>query len=66
MVLSQDTDVSEDTAKAQTFHTMSGLSDKNGVSFESVSQPGMYLTVVEGVLTLTDGKEKNAATFYLE
>lgn len=66
VVLSQDTDASEDTAKAQTFHTMSGLSDKNGVSFESVSQPGMYLTVVEGVLTLTDGKEKNAATFYLE
>lgn len=65
VVLSQDIDAGQDTAKNQTFHTMSGLADSEGVSFESVSNEGMYLTVVEGVLCLTDGKDKADSTFYL-
>ncbi len=63
--LAQDVDGSEETFKKQTFHTMEGLSDKDGVSFESVSQPGQYLTVKEGELCLTDGSEKAAATFFV-
>lgn len=65
-VLAQDADASEDTAKQQTFHTIEGLGDAKGVSFESVSQPGMYLTVKEGKLCLTDGSDKKTATFYVE
>ncbi len=66
VVLAQDADASEDTAKRQTFHTIEGLEDTKGVSFESVSQPGMYLAVKEGKLCLTDGSDKKAATFYVE
>ena len=57
--------LSEETAQAQTFHTMEGLSDKKGVSFESVLMPGQYLTLQDGKLVLTDGSDKKAATFYL-
>lgn len=62
VVLAQDTDNSEDTAKTQTFHTVEGLSGE-GVSFESVSQPGQYLTIVDEILCLTDGEDKANATF---
>jgi len=63
VTLAQDVDASDDTAKTQTFRTVKGLSEEDAVSFESVSQPGMYLTVVEDALCLTDGTEKKAATF---
>lgn len=67
VVLSQDTDASMDTAKAQTFHTVVGLGDKKGVSFESVLCEGYYLTVEEdGSLCLTDGSDQEKATFYLD
>ena len=66
VTLAQDTDASEDTAKQQTFHTVEGLGDAKGVSFESVSQPGMYLTVQNQKLCLTDGSDKKTATFYVE
>ena len=65
VVLAQDVDAAEETAQAQTFHTMEGLSDKKGVSFESVLMPGQYLTLQDGKLVLTDGSDKKAATFYL-
>ena len=55
----------EETAQAQTFHSMEGLSDKKGVSFESVLMPGQYLTLQDGKLVLTDGSDKKASTFYL-
>lgn len=66
VTLAQDTDASENMAKQQTFHTIAGLGDAKGVSFESVSQPGMYLTVKEQKLCLTDGSDKKAVTFYVE
>lgn len=65
VVLAQDTDAAEETAQAQTFHSMEGLSDKKGVSFESVLMPGQYLTLQDGKLVLTDGSDKKASTFYL-
>ena len=63
ITLSQDTKASETSAANQTFKTVEGLSDKSAVSFESVSQSGMYITLVDGVLTLTDGSDKEASTF---
>lgn len=59
-VLSQD--YTGDMDQAQTFRTVSGLSG-SGVSFESVSCPGMYLTLSGGVLTLTDGADAAACSF---
>ena len=55
----------EETAKKQTFRTVEGLNNADGVSFESVSQPGLYLTVTADTLTVTDGSDK-AATFYID
>lgn len=67
VVLSQNMDAAEETAKAQTFHSVVGLSDESGVSFESVLRPGQYLTVAaDGSLLLTDGEDKENATFYVE
>ena len=63
--LAQDADASAATAKAQTFRTIQGLSDSKGVSFESVSMPGYYLTISNGTLKLTKGSDKVAATFYM-
>lgn len=64
VVLAQDLDAASDTAKRQTFRTLLGLSNKDGVTFESVAYPGYYLTVVNGKLTLTNGADKMASTFY--
>lgn len=64
VVQAQDLDASADTAKKQTFRTLQGFSDKNGVTFESVAYPGNYLTVVNGKLVMTNGADKVAATFY--
>lgn len=66
VVLAQDVDGSDETAKTQTFRTMTGLGDAKGISFESVLNPGQYLTIVDNTLTLTDGKDKKNATFYIE
>ena len=63
VTLSQDTKASKAVAVNQTFKTVVGLGDKSGVSFESVALPGNYLTFADGVLTLTDGKDKNSSTF---
>lgn len=49
-------------SEAQTFRTVTGLSGQ-GVSFESVAQPGKYLTLSGGSLTLTDGSSADAASF---
>lgn len=66
VTLAQDVDASDATAQAQTFHSTTGLNDKEGVSFESVAQPGKYLTIVDGTLSLTDGSSKENATFYIK
>lgn len=60
VVLSQDYDGKQ--AEAQTFKTVKGLTGE-GVSFESVKYEGMYLTLVDGKATLTDGSNKEACTF---
>ena len=59
------TDNISNTYKRQTFRTYEGLNDSKGVSFESASQPGYYITLQNGVLKLTDGSDKAGATFYL-
>lgn len=68
VTLAQDAEVAKiaETAKKQTFHTVQGLADAEGVSFESVSQPGFYLTVTLDTLVVTDGSDKDAATFYVD
>lgn len=68
VTLAQDAETAkiEETAKKQTFRTVQGLADAEGVSFESVSQPGLYLTVTLDTLTVTDGSDKDAATFYVD
>lgn len=68
VVLAQDADQKaiEETAKKQTFRTVAGLNNADGVSFESVSQPGYYLTVSADTMTVTDGSDKSAATFYID
>ena len=66
VTLCQDTKASEGSAANQTFKTVEGLADKNGVSLESVAQPGKYITLVDDVLTLTDGSDKESATFMIE
>lgn len=67
VTLAQDWDQSalEVTAKKQTFRTVKGLADEKGVSFESVSNPGYYLTISNKVLCMTNGSDKVAATFYM-
>lgn len=64
ITLAQDTDASEETANRQTFHSVKGL-DGDGVSFESVAQPGMYISVRDSLLCLSDGSDKENATFYI-
>lgn len=66
VLLSQDIDGTGETYKKQTFKTVNGLEDAEGVSFESIYYEGQYLTIVDGKLVLTDGADKNNATFYLE
>lgn len=65
VTLAQEDTVSEDMEAQQTFHTVVGLNDEDGVSFESVAYPGYYLTIVDGVLMLTDGSDAENATFYV-
>ncbi len=65
VTLAQDTTASEDMAARQTFRTVTGLADREGVSFESVSSPGMYVTLVDGKLAITEGTDKENATFYI-
>lgn len=64
VVLSQDIDGSESFATAQTFRSMTGLGDKDGVSFESVKFSGQYLTLKDGVLSLSDGSDVDSCTFF--
>ena len=54
-----------EAAKTQTFKEVAGLADANGVSYESVSQPGYYITLLGGKLYLTKGTSVAACTFYV-
>ena len=65
-VLAQPTTLLENDLKRATFRTIEGLADRNKVSFESVSHPGMYLTcTASGAVTLTNGSDAGACTFQL-
>ncbi len=66
VTLAQDADAAEETAKKQTFRTIEGLGDRDGISFESVSEPSMYLTIKDELLCLTDGESKEEATFFVK
>ena len=61
--MSQDHDGNQ--ALQQTFKTVAGLAGE-GISFECIGNPGMYLSIVDGVLTLTDGTDKEACSFIIE
>lgn len=63
VVLAQDTKANEKMALMQTFRVLEGFSDKQGYTFESLSQPGMYLTLEGDRLVLTDGRNKELSTF---
>jgi len=65
VVLMHDTVGEDSLAKKQTFKTVEGLADKEGVSFESVFYEGEYLTVVNGELSRTNGEDKENATFFI-
>ena len=65
-VLAQQTSIQENDLKRATFRTIEGLSDRSKVTFESVSNPGTYLTcTASGTVTLTDGSDAAACTFTL-
>ena len=66
ITLTPDTVGDETMYKKQTYRTVEGLADPSGVSFENVYYEGEYLTIVDGVLTRTDGTDKENATFYIE
>lgn len=61
-VLCQDYDGKH--SEAQTFRTYKGLAGK-GFSFEPFGEHGKYLTLSDGTLTLTDGSDANASSFYI-
>ena len=61
--LTQDTFGLSFMANQQTFKTIKGLSG-DGVSFESVSQPGHFITVTDDKLTLTKGESPKDCTFF--
>lgn len=67
VTLAQDASLKDlaETAKKQTFKTVEGLAGK-GVSFESVSKPGTYLTYKNGVLCVTGGAYKYDSTFGID
>lgn len=65
IVLAQNADKS--LTKAQTFKTVTGLSNGEGVSFESIINPGTYITCdADGNLVMSDGSDKDACTFTVE
>jgi hypothetical protein len=65
VLLAQDVSGSDSYAQAQTSRSLTGLADKEGITFESVKFPGLYLTLADGTLTLTDGSDGEACTFYV-
>lgn len=60
--LIHDNDATEETAKSMTFIEREGLCGE-GVSYESMSEEGMYLTVVDNRVVLTDGYNAKASSF---
>ncbi len=63
IVLAQDTDATEQTAKAQTFRTMKY---GDGFVLESIAQPGRYVGVADEKACLTDGSDAEILIFTLK
>ncbi len=66
VMLSQDTDALEETAARQTFRTLQRAGNDHEIMLESVSQPGMFVTLEGNELLLTEGKDQDSATFVLK
>lgn len=55
-----------DTAKAQTFRTVKGLTNAEAISFESIAKPGYYLCIDGGSLMVKALEDCDSSTdFYL-
>lgn len=65
VILTQQDTLDRSLARRITFKTVEGLSG-GGVSFESVAKPGYFLTVENGILTLSDGSSGADCTFHLD
>lgn len=65
VVLSHDHDGSKSTSESMTFRTLDGLAGY-GVTFESVSTPGYYLTSEFGKLKISNTPDPLEATFEVE
>ena len=65
VILSQDTSASEEFYNRQTFETVKGLADDEGVSFRCIQYADKYLSFADGKLCLTDGSDAANSTFYL-
>lgn len=63
--LLHDEDGTAATAQSMTFVQSEGLCG-SGVSFESLSARGSYLTAVDGRLVLSDGSDAEAASFLMQ
>lgn len=67
VILTQQATLDTSLAKRMTFKTVKAI---NGnvidISFESVAKPGLFLTVDNGVLTLSDGSNPADCTFILD
>ena len=63
--LAHPKEATEENAKRQTFKIVKGLADEtNGISFESVSEPGKYLAVFQGSLYVVSSSHPVEATFF--
>lgn len=62
--LLHDNDALSETAQSMTFIQRDGLCGE-GVSFESATERGMYLTVDDDLLVLTNGYNEEAASFII-
>ena len=64
ITLAQDTDASEETAKRQTFRSVTALNGKEGmISFKCVIDDDSYITITDGILTLSDGSDADGCSF---
>ena len=63
VTLAQDTDAKESTAKSQTFVSYEAFDGGEGYTLESLTNPGQYLTLSDGALTLSDGSDTAAVSF---
>ena len=64
--LAQDTDATDESAASQTFHSYRVGGDDSRVILESVSLPGKYLLISEGVLHTGSSEDAASSPFSIE